>query len=230
MLGVNADAWVGEDGLALGAGATLLGAAGGLEHDPTTADGAWRAGLSEGPSVGVRGHWGDTDGDGRREYGFGFDVGMFSLDLSDEDPLGTMASLIPAPVRRGWSRRRPDRGIPTPIGGRREDDTLGPHGGRFDRVDLGRDGGAHRRPRGVRGALRAPSAAVARALLPDARLVRRRRGHGAGDDAARVARPRRVRGPLAVSNLALPDRDQRLPQRARARTARACCRRTWRRR
>lgn len=94
MLGFGYDAWGGEDGFSLGVGATVLGGVGGLEHDPTRADGAGRFGLSEGPSLGLRGHWGDTDGDQRREYGIGFDIGPVTYDVSDEDWLGTLAEMV----------------------------------------------------------------------------------------------------------------------------------------
>src|SRR5580693_9494637 len=52
--------------------------------------------------------------------------------------------------------------------------------------------GTGRRWRGVPGADRVPPAGAAGALLPDARILRRRRGRRPGDDAGRLARPRRV--------------------------------------
>src|SRR5580700_1795097 len=52
--------------------------------------------------------------------------------------------------------------------------------------------GTGRRWRGVPGADRVPPAGAAGALLPDARLLRRRRGRCPGDDAGRLARHRRV--------------------------------------
>ena len=54
------------------------------------------------------------------------------------------------------------------------------------------------------------------ALLPDARLRPRRRGRRAGDAPARMALARPLRGPLLRPHLAVPDRDERLPRRARA--------------
>ncbi len=53
---------------------------------------------------------------------------------------------------------------------------------------------------------------AAGALLPDARLVHRRRGPRAGDAAAGVARPRVVRGTRVDPIMALPDRYQCLPR------------------
>src|SRR6185312_13572975 len=52
--------------------------------------------------------------------------------------------------------------------------------------------GAGRGRRGVPGADRAAPAGAAGALLPDARIVRRRRGRRPGDDAGRLASHRRV--------------------------------------
>src|SRR4051794_41778586 len=68
------------------------------------------------------------------------------------------------------------------------------------------------RPRGPGGsaAARAPPRAD-RLLLPHARVVLRRRGRGAGDTGASLARARRLRGALGAAVVALPDRDQRLP-------------------
>src|SRR5215211_4781627 len=64
---------------------------------------------------------------------------------------------------------------------------------------------------GVLGAGRAAPAGAARALLPDARVVRGRRGRGAGDVPARLAAAGDVRGAVDVPGLAVPDRHQRLP-------------------
>src|SRR5499427_4697151 len=52
--------------------------------------------------------------------------------------------------------------------------------------------GAGRGWRGVPGAGRITPAGAAGALLPDARLIRRRRGRRPGDDAGRLARHRRI--------------------------------------
>ena len=61
---------------------------------------------------------------------------------------------------------------------------------------------------------RAVPARAAAALLPDARLADRRRGRAAGDAARGLARPGRLRGPGVAADVAVPDRDQPLPQRA----------------
>ena len=75
-----------------------------------------------------------------------------------------------------------------------------------------RDQRGHRPDRPARSAAaRAPPRAD-RVLLPDARLVVRRRGRGAGDDGARLARARRLRGPVGAALVAVPDRHQRLPR------------------
>ena len=74
--------------------------------------------------------------------------------------------------------------------------------------------GAGRRWRGVPGADRAAPAGAAGALLPDARLHRRRRGRRPGDDAGRLARPRQVhRGTRLATHLAVHDRHQPVPER-----------------
>src|SRR6516162_9898590 len=75
--------------------------------------------------------------------------------------------------------------------------------------------GAGRGWRGVPGAGRVLPAGAAGALLPDARILRRRRGRRPGDDAGRLARHRRVhRGTRVAAHLAVQDRHQPVPQRA----------------
>src|SRR5215471_9552728 len=75
--------------------------------------------------------------------------------------------------------------------------------------------GACRGRRGVPGAGRVAPAGAAGALLPDARLLRRRRGRRPGDDAGRLAGHRRVRrGPRVAAHLAVQDRHQPVPERA----------------
>ena len=80
--------------------------------------------------------------------------------------------------------------------------------------------GARGRRGGVSRAHRSPPARAAAALLPDPRLDAGRRGPGAGDAAGGVAGARGVRGPSLGARLALPDRDEPLPERA-ARPGRA---------
>ncbi len=74
---------------------------------------------------------------------------------------------------------------------------------------------ARRRGR-LRAAGRAAPPRAARALLPHARIGARRRGRAAGDAAARLARPGGVRGAQLAALVALPHRDERLPQHDRA--------------
>ncbi len=85
----SADASINPDtGFSLGAQANIAEAAitagttGTGDSDKTS-----RFGLSEGVGAALRGHWGDRDKDGLREYGFGFDAGPVSVDLKTEDPL-----------------------------------------------------------------------------------------------------------------------------------------------
>ena len=67
--------------------------------------------------------------------------------------------------------------------------------------------------------------AAAGALLPDARLGRRRRGRAAGGDAARVAGAAGLRGAQLAALVAVPDRDERLPAHDRAAAAPRAARR-----
>ena len=88
------------------------------------------------------------------------------------------------------------------------------------RASTGAGGKTHRRgARGGRGRLPRARGALSRApagaLLPDARLAPRLRGRAAGDAAARLARPRGLRGGAEPAPLALPDRHQRLHRPAR---------------
>ena len=78
-----------------------------------------------------------------------------------------------------------------------------------------------RRRRRVRGADRTAPARAARALLPHVGVLPGRRGRAAGRAADGLARDRRVRGPRVAADVALPDRDEPLPQRAARRGAAA---------
>src|SRR6266446_3106700 len=69
--------------------------------------------------------------------------------------------------------------------------------------------GAGRGWRSVPGAGRVSPAGAAGALLPDARILRRRRGRRPGDDAGRLAGHRRgQRGTRVAAHLAVQDRHQ----------------------
>lgn len=90
----SAEASIGDDGATLGAQATLVGGSMTLGNfgnknaagKNLTNESTMRLGLSEGVGAAGRLHWGDTDKDGQREYGFGFDAGPVSMDLKTEDP------------------------------------------------------------------------------------------------------------------------------------------------
>lgn len=87
------DAWVNPDsGFSLGAQANVAEAAltAGTSDKNSSADEVGRFGLSKGVGLAGRGHWGDSDADGFREYGFGADFGPFSFDAKSEDPLRTL--------------------------------------------------------------------------------------------------------------------------------------------
>src|SRR4030095_5872454 len=72
--------------------------------------------------------------------------------------------------------------------------------------------GPGRRRRSIQGARGTPSRRAARALLPDAGLAAGRRGRAAGDLAALLAGTRAVRSRASVAAMAVPNRDQRLPE------------------
>lgn len=84
----SAEASVGNDGLSIEAqlnaaeGAVTLG---NFTKD-SNVDHQLRLGLSAGPGIAGRLHWGKQDG--QRAYGFGFDAGPVSMDLKTEDPVG----------------------------------------------------------------------------------------------------------------------------------------------
>lgn len=86
--------------LRIGAKATFVGGAvrvgASNPHDPR--DEQARGGLSWGVGVEGRLHYSDTDKDGRREYGFGVDVGPITFDIKSETPWFTAAKvLLPGP-------------------------------------------------------------------------------------------------------------------------------------
>jgi hypothetical protein len=91
----------GTDGATAGIGANLIAGSisAGKPSDQSHNDEQVRFGLSAGAGAAARGFWGDKDGDGYNEYGFGIDLGPISADLKTEDPLGTLvrggASVVP---------------------------------------------------------------------------------------------------------------------------------------
>jgi len=92
----GAEASAGDDGFTVGASGNML--EGSVTTAPPSADSRIdeqsRFGLSWGGGAAGRGHWGDKDGDGYREYGFGFDVGPVSADIKTEDPLRTGSKFL----------------------------------------------------------------------------------------------------------------------------------------
>lgn len=82
----------GDNGIRAQMGASFggyQGTHGGFDKESDT-DQEIRGGLDLGLSLGGRLHYGDSDGDGLREYGGGLDLGIFSFDLKTEDPVRTL--------------------------------------------------------------------------------------------------------------------------------------------
>lgn len=102
--GAGFDSWVNPDkGAAMGMGAYILqGDVSGGNIGSGARDEEARFGLGAGVGAAGRLHWGDADNDGRREYGFGADIGPVSFDIKTEDPLLTLAKGSPlAPLAWG---------------------------------------------------------------------------------------------------------------------------------
>jgi hypothetical protein len=96
-LGAGFDSWVNPDkGAAMGASAYLLqGSVTAGNIGTGVRDEENRIGLGAGVGAAGRLHWEDADGDGRREYGFGADIGPLSFDMKSEDPLLSLAKMTP---------------------------------------------------------------------------------------------------------------------------------------
>ncbi|MBI5565414.1 MAG: DUF4157 domain-containing protein [Chloroflexi bacterium] len=80
-----------DQGLSVGAQANILEGSmtlGNFTGDDN-AEESLRLGASLGEGYAGRLHWGDSDSDQHREYGFGFDAGPVSMDVKTEDPLRT---------------------------------------------------------------------------------------------------------------------------------------------
>jgi hypothetical protein len=89
----GAEVSYGTDGLTAGATANLVEGSMtfGAPDKNNPYDESVRIGGSVGMGYAGRLHWGDKDGDGSAEYGFGFDAGPLSLDMKSEDPLRSIA-------------------------------------------------------------------------------------------------------------------------------------------
>jgi hypothetical protein len=83
----NGDAHIGSDGATVGAGLAWARIAGtfGSARASSQDDTLVRLGVVNGACAAGRLHWRDEDGDGSREYGFGFDALFVSVDLKSED-------------------------------------------------------------------------------------------------------------------------------------------------
>jgi hypothetical protein len=110
----NAEASAGSNGLTLGATGNIVEGSftAGKFTPGNNSEESVRAGLSLGGGAAGRLHWGDTDKDGAREYGFGFDLGPVSFDYKSEDPGKLVGSALFGPA--GWF-------MPSPFGAVGED-------------------------------------------------------------------------------------------------------------
>jgi hypothetical protein len=61
----------------------------------------FRFGVGVGEGGAARLHGGDTDKDGNKEYGFGFDAGIFSVDYKSEDPVKDLINFASSPLGKG---------------------------------------------------------------------------------------------------------------------------------
>ncbi len=107
VLGAESEHSIGEDGYSLGTGAHIIRGAvrAGDASKEEKNDEQLRVGASFGtPGLGLRGHWGDQDKDGLKEYGFGFDFSLggpgVSFDIKTEDPI--LTGLKYAAPLLGW--------------------------------------------------------------------------------------------------------------------------------
>jgi hypothetical protein len=92
----GAEASAGTNGATLGATANIVEGSITMGNFTNSSNNQsnMRLGLSAGVGAAGRLHWGDSDGDRHREYGFGFDAGPVSFDYKTEDPLRTGAAAV----------------------------------------------------------------------------------------------------------------------------------------
>ncbi|MBL8631843.1 MAG: hypothetical protein JNM40_01375 [Myxococcales bacterium] len=94
-LDASANASFNSSTAGIGAQANLI--EGSVSHGTSDRNSADDRFIRLGGSVGVgaagRVHYGDADGDGRREYGFGFDAGPLSFDYKTENPIGDLLTM-----------------------------------------------------------------------------------------------------------------------------------------
>jgi len=70
----------------------------GTQNKDSAVDESASIGLSAGVGAAARLHYGDADGDGHPEYGFGADIGPVSFDYKTEDPVRTAAKAVGGPL------------------------------------------------------------------------------------------------------------------------------------
>jgi len=94
------NAWAGatanKDTAQIGAEANVgdVSVTAGTKDAKSAEDESARFGLSYGAGAAARVHYGDADGDGHNEYGFGADIGPLSFDVKSEDPVRTAAKAV----------------------------------------------------------------------------------------------------------------------------------------
>lgn len=103
----NAELSVGDDGFTAGAGAT----AGGIGVSAKDTHDSGHFGVSAGPSIGGRLHWGEGK-DGYRNYGIGADFDIFSADFTTNDPLRAAARYALGPTMAGVTKPLADALLP----------------------------------------------------------------------------------------------------------------------
>ena len=97
MLAANGELSLGGNGFSAGAGASLFAGGGTLgdfsqNSQNETSEQTTRMTVGAGVGAGGRLHWGDSDGDGYQEFGYGVDAGPISFDIKSEDPLRSLVS------------------------------------------------------------------------------------------------------------------------------------------
>ena len=104
VMTANANGKINDSTASLGAQANIIEGSATLGND----EHSLRLGGSFGVGLAGRAHYGDADGDGVREYGFGFDAGPFSMDVKSElighavNGIGSAANWVGEKASGAW--------------------------------------------------------------------------------------------------------------------------------